>query len=85
MPPRIPYKIILTPAQKQALKSIGTNRVLFFDDTSKVMVDKTYATIDLLVFNSLEMIGILGFDRKIGKDTCLYKINNNYIQKVKNG
>lgn len=79
---RTPYKILLSQAQKEALALIGPNHILFFDDTSTVKVDKTYETIDLLVFNSLEMTGILIFNRKIGKDIFLYKVNKNYLMKV---
>lgn len=81
--PRIPYKIILTEAQKKALDLIGTNQVLLYDDPCKILVDRTYKPIDLLVFNSLDMIGILIFNRKIGPNVYLYKVNKNYLMKVK--
>ncbi len=83
MPPRIPYKITLTPAQQQAIKDIGTSRVLFFDDTITVCIDKVNKTIDLLVFNSLEMMGVLVFKRKIGQNIYVYKISNDTLLRVK--
>lgn len=81
--PHRPYKISLTEAQKATLERIGNGTVILFDKTNTVKINKTLEPIDLKIFDALDMLGILQYNRKIGKDQYLYKINKNYTAKIK--
>ena len=84
---RTKFKITLGEKQRevvQMIKSVASQKIILFDDTSKVMIDKTFVEIDMHLFNSMEMMGMFSNPRKIGPNTFTYKLNINTLQKVVN-
>jgi hypothetical protein len=78
------YNIILNNKQKKYLEDISIyGGIILFDDTSSVFVcdDKGNSLdfpipIPYSIFNTLEFIGLIVYEKEIGRDQYFYKVNH---------
>lgn len=81
------FKIVLGEKQLELVKKIKSSpkqQLVLFDDTHEVAIVKTQENVDMHLFNTIEMMGLLSGPRKIGPDTFTYKLNTSMLQKVVN-
>lgn len=80
------YKIILTDAQLDAVKVLlKTKRAILFEDTHVVCIDlDNYIYIEYQMLSAFEMMDILRWKRKIGREQHEFRLNKNTLSKVGN-